>query len=654
VRVPRPLALAFVLGAVLSERPYAQEAPKKLGLEEKVQRRLAQLDVSMTGPPELISGLTVEQFHLWVAAKRTPIVAIDSFCGAHEQVDRPAEKEESKPQVTPRAPIATYLFYFDHQNTTYAGRANSIEQARKLIPMLIHDGNRGALVANGRKTVTYAATTDRTDELLAGLSRLEADVGIWDNYPELEQSRQEDVMRTYRSSGQEAACMQARMYLRDELARAEHALAMFSMVLGRFADVEGPKAAVYFADTLRDQPGRHFVSIVNPPGSVSLVRGRMECTVPAAESYLSFQKLHDRAATYGVKVYSIQAEGLVPPAVSGVRVAREDALRGGQGGLKTLGLETGGNAFLNGAAPEFIAKSIETDHACVYVLSFDPAGFPEDKPLPVRVDLDVPKVKVRTRTEIVIQSDEARRMSTLLAAFAAPDTVRDAVPMRGAIVPLGVEDGKLRVLLQASLPETKMPSGELWDIGMSVVSGPKIKTEASGRVGVSKPGIRIVLEAEAMLSPAPYDVALVATEGATGQIAIGRISGSWDGKLANGVALPAILQPVEGAFLRDGKARTKGSLAVVEDEPVRADRPAAFVTLVCRTEKRQEAVTVHRALSGPSTTTLSPQSMPFADAACVQVRDVIPAGTLVPGDYSYEIGVEGKDGTISRSFSVKP
>jgi hypothetical protein len=383
-----------------------------------------------------------------------------------------------------------------------------------------------------------------------------------------------------------------------------------------------------------------------------MVRGRQECTVPAAESYLSFRELHDRAATYGVKVYAVQAEGLVPPPVSGQRYARQDALKDGQGGLKTLALETGGDAFLNGAAPEVMAKKIEGDHACVYVLSFDPTPFPEDKALPVRVDLDVPKVKVRTRTEIVVQSDAARRMSTLLAAFAAPDSVRDAVAMRGAIVPLGVEDGKLRVLLQASLPETKMPQGELWDIGMSVVSGPKIRTEASGRIGVPKPGIRIVLESEAKLPPGPYDVALVATEGPTGQIAIGRVSGSWDGKFSNGVALPAILQPVEGAFLRDGKARTTGSLAVVGDEPVRPDRPAAFVTLVCRTEKRQEAVTVRRALTGPSTTSFEPQRMPFGEAACVQVRDVVPANALVPGVYSYEIGVEGKDETISRTFSV--
>lgn len=619
------------------------EAPKRLGLEERVQRRLAQLDVSLTGPAEALPNLAAKDFSLTVRGKSVPIVAIDSFCGRPSSDERPVEKGRAGEVASKARPTSSYLFYFDHQNTSFVGRANSLDQARRLIPKLIHDGNRGAIVVSGTRTVTYAVTTDRAEDLLASLTRLEADVGLWDNYPQLERSRQDEMARILatRSRRPEDLCGLARTYQRDELARAEHAMEILSRTLGRFADVDGPKVALYFADTLRDEPGRHYLSIAGP-----------DCTARASESFLSFRKVHQNAAAFGVRVYSVQAEGLVPPPVSGARAARELALRDGHDGLKTMALETGGDAFLNGAAPDYMAARIESDQACVYTLSFDPARFPEDTPLLVSVSVNVPKVRPRSRTQIVIQSEAARRMSTLLAAFAAPDTVRDPVPIRGAIVPLDLQGEQLKVLLQASLPETRLPSGEQWDVGISVVTEGVVDHQASGRVIAGKPGVRIVFETEAPLFPGPYDIALVATEGPTGQIAIGRLSGEWTGDFANGVAFTSILQPMEGAFVRDGKVRENGSLAVVGNEPVRADRPAAIVTLICKTSKRQASVRVQRALIGPSGTAFPPLDMPFGGAACTQVRDVIPAGSLGPGTYTYEIGVEGKNEKVSRGFAV--
>ena len=640
---------ALVLALLVSLAAVPQEPePQRLGLEERVERRFAQIDVSLTGPPELLTNLTAEQFHLTVRGKNTPIVAIDSFCGRPSKDERPVSvgaAGEAAPKVRP---TSNYLFYFDHQNTTFAGRANSLDQVRRLIPKLIHDGNQGAIVGSGRRMVTYAATTDRAEDLLEGVTRLEADVGNWENSALVESSRQDEIARIYGDRSLpgrvEKACQLARVYQREELSRAEHAMKMLSVVIGRFADIEGPKVALYFADTLRDEPGRHFTEIVAG-----------QCPPHAAESYLSFRAVHEKAAAFGVKFYSVQAEGLVSPSMIGrynLRRVTEFAQSDAQDGLKSLALETGGDAFLNGAAPDYMAQRIEDDGACVYTLSFDPARFPQDTPLLVSVVVDVPKARARSRTQIVIQSESARRTSTLLAAFAAPDTVRDTVAMRGAMVPVDLRGEELRVLLQASLPETRLPSGEQWDIGISVVTEGAVAHEASGRVTVGQPGVRIVLETEAILLPGPYDVALVATEGPTGQIAIGRLSGEWTGDFTNGVAFTSILQPGAAALLRDGKVRESGSIAVVGDEPVRPDRPAALVTLVCKTSKRQSSVRVARTLTGPNATAFPPLDLPFGEGSCTQVRDVIPAGSLAPGTYTYEIGVEGKKEKVSRAFAV--
>jgi hypothetical protein len=225
--------------------------------------------------------------------------------------------------------------------------------------------------------------------------------------------------------------------------------------------------------------------------------------------------------------------------------------------------------------------------------------------------------------------------------------------MRGALVPLDLDDGKLRLLVQASLPETTFVQGEEWDVGMSLVSGPAVRDEASGRIAVSRSGVRIVLESEMSVRPGPFEVALVGMESTTGRVATGRLTGSWTGVLKGGVSASSILQPMEGAFLRDGKVRTKGSLAIGESDAVRADRPLAFVTLVCRTDKRQTSARVLRSLSGPSSSSFEPLDLPLKESACAQVRDVVPPGTLAAGDFTYGIMIEGAETGQTRGFHVE-
>jgi VWFA-related protein len=621
------------------ERSSQTDRPKNPGLVEHVQRRLAQIEVSLSGARDRTTGLTAEQFDVTIDGKDVVPIAIDSLCPASSMPPSAAEP------TTPVLPT-TYLFYFDQRNMTLHGRTNSIDTAAAMIPRLIQGGNKGAIVSSGKRVVTLAPFTNRSDVLLAALDRLRDDFANFDDYTQAETDRRLAIDRAMRPPQIPIdACPLARTYQREEQRRAERALEVFVGVLGRFGGVDAPKVAVYFADTLRDQPGHQYISMV----------GR-SCEASVSDTQLSFRQLHQGAAANGVKLYAVEAQGLVALSSSIRRGVDADvsAHRSAQGGLKTLTLETGGNAFLNGASADSIVGSMERDSACLYLLNFEPGSFPQDKPLDVSVGVKVRGVTTRTQTRIVIQSDSARRMSTLLGAFMAPDSVHDALPMRGGIVPLDVQRGRLHALVQASVYATEIAQGEEWDAGMSMVSSGKVPAQASGRIAVDKVGETIVIESEMDLQPGAYEIALVAMETVAGRVATGRIMGTWPGTFdATRIAPIAVLQPTDGAFLRDGKVRHSGSLVIAGDQSARIGRAAAIVGLVCQTGKSQIGARVHRVLTGGSETTFPPIEISFKDAPCAQVRDVIPANTLGAGRFTYTITVEGREGSESRTFVVE-
>jgi VWFA-related protein len=615
------------------------ETPKQLGLVEHANVHLAQIDVSLDGPPERIASLTVDQFRVLVAGRDVMPSAMDRLCTVPPNASTEAGRAPGE-SVTAPAARTSYLFYFDQRNLNMIGHHNSLDVAKGMISKLVVNGNRAAIVSSGKRVVTFATFTSRRETLLDALDRIRSDLTQWDDYPTLERKRELEIADTPYWD-KDAACQHAGMYQREELSRSYAALDRFVSVLGRFADMDSPKVAIYFGDTLRSDPGRHY--FVAAGGS---------CEKKSFTDQLSFQQVHERASTLGVKLYAVQGEGITSPDMSGARAARASAEVDAQGGLKNLTLETGGDAFLNGASVDSMTHKIEADGACVYVLSFDPSPFPEDKPLPVSVTLAVKGVRVRTRTELVIQSESARRMSTLLAAFAAPDDARDALPLQCGIVPLELNGGKLRVLVQASLPETKL-AGEEWDLGMSLVSGSTVTHQASGRISAQRAGLRLVLESEMEIRPGPFDLSVVAMEAATARLATGRIAGDWPGKITSPrVTSTALMQPTDGAFLRDGKLRTSGSLIVADVEPVRADRPTAFVTLVCKAGTSKAPIPIHRSLTGESPTTFPPIVLPAKGESCLQVRDVIPANTLTPGSFKYAVTIEGTEAAGSRAFTV--
>ena len=320
------------------------------------------------------------------------------------------------------------------------------------------------------------------------------------------------------------ALAEARFLQREELWRTERALRRLSTVLARLSETAPPKVLVYFADRLRSRPGDQYLALFN--GAQVQGKGGARARTIASDgemARLTFDDLVNEANAHGVRMYAVQAEGLTTPA--NVRVGKRGTtmpdtsrlVRDAQGSLTTLSLETGGRPFVGAAARGArIVSQIQEDLQCLYLLSFDPGELPRDNGLRVLVRVTVPGVQARVRGQTVVQSEEGRRTSRLLAAFAAPELVESDFEVQGTLVPTGYADGRYTALVQLAVAGLPM-SEATWDLGASLVSRGKVHQHAAERVRLRGRG-PVVLEAEVTLAPGPYSLSLVAAEELSNQI----------------------------------------------------------------------------------------------------------------------------------------
>jgi hypothetical protein len=453
----------------------------------------------------------------------------------------------------------------------------------------------------------------------------------------------------------------ARRYQREEAWETDRALRLFSLTLGHLAELEPPKVAFYFADIMRGQAGMHYMSYV---GGCSTFGGggsdSGELSGFGAE--FGLQRVMDEAAAHGTRIYSVRAEGLVAPSTTSTRQGIAAAgvtnyQRYSQAGdsLAGMALETGGRFFIHGEGASKITKVLDTDLGCMYLLSFDSTGLLQDKPLRVLLHTKRPKVKTYVRGQIVLQSESARKTSKLLAAFAAPGSVRVDAVIRGMIVPTGYDKGRYTALIQVRAPGSPLPRAE-WDLGASLLSRGELRADASGRVSVTQPNVPIVFETEMSFKPGPYELILVAHETVADQLGTERVEGSWPLRDEGAAIGPiAVIQPAEGVFVRDGVTRTRGALARSRGELLRTDLPTALVGLVCRGPSKRKRLSVERILIGESETLFPEMEIDFGDERCAQIRDLIPASTMTPGNFTYRVRLldgESEMAVAERTFSA--
>jgi len=657
--------LWLVLPATGAQEPETAE-PQRSGLVEETRRRLAQLDVTVTGPPEAIRSLTREDFELGVGGHIFDEFIVDAVCEPVPTADaRPAEpvaepSGESPPVAAPMRQPVTYLFYFDQHHMTQSGRQTSLDTARDLIPRLIRNGDRASIVSAGKTLETFAETSDDPQELLAALDRLEDDRDQWDEFPFLEDNRVGEVLKVLRvKQDTDAAMALAGRYAREESWRTDKALRLFSTVLARLIDVAPPKATLYFADTMRTNPGEHYLgffgqALRDSSGPGNAIRSNADFGAHP------FDRVVEEASGYGIRIYTVQAQGLTNPTTisagnnnirgAGVDpVAHTRGVRDAQNSLVTMAAETGGESFINGVRSAKIAKRIREDMACVYLLSFDPGDLPEDEPLQVLLRVTRPKIQARVRGQIVLASEGRRRTSRLLSAFTAgKPTNSSSGKVEGIVIPTGFVDGKYTALVQISVPPSPLPQAE-WDVGASLVTRGRVADDASGRIKVPSPGVPIVLEASMTFSPGPFELIMVAHDTATDEIISGRIESEWPDPDESRASLGPLvaMQPAVGAFMRDGEVRGRGALA--HSKIVKTDRDLALIGIVCRDRPRKTHFSVSRRIVGDTAADFGELELEPSKDRCAQFRDLIPARTLTEGSFSYEVNVTDGDDSITSS-----
>lgn len=293
--------------------------------------------------------------------------------------------------------------------------------------------------------------------------------------------------------------------------------------------------------------------------------------------------------------------------------------------------------------------------SCLFVASFDAKDLPRDAPLRVVVKVARAGVTARTRGRMVLQSPSTRLTSRLLAAFAAPDSDVDLVGVRAQLVPTGFESGAYRALLQISVPGTALP-GASWNLGATLISRDRVRTEVAGRVSVGQPGVPAILEREVRMEPGSWEIVPVGHETATGFILSDRLELVWPDPNRHAVSVGPItlLQPIAGAFMREGRTRVSGSLARAEADPVQRELPTALVGLICHGRRRSGALNVERSLVGVAPMEFPALEFDAREDRCVQFRDLVPPDAVDPGTYRYEVRVKsGEDSdAAAREFVV--
>ncbi len=656
-------AVRAVVAAALLALPYgggpAGDEPVESKLVEKATSRLGQLDVSVTGPETVISNLGPDDFELRVGGRYIEKLIVDRVCRSPAAAAGAAEGEPTREKASSPAPApapaqtpATVVFYFDQPHLTMRGYHRAVELARGMVDTLFDGTTRGMVVYSGRTLEILADMTDDPAKIRAALDRVASDRTMFDPFAMLEDGRIESVMDEIQKVGTDAALALAKRYQAEDRWRAERSLQRISMILGRLADLDPPKAFVYFGDTLRANPGQHYVALF----SRSLTGEHESPSVTAMDTRaelegLTFDGVYDEASAVGVRFYPVQAQGL-PGEAATSRPLPNTRWRDAESTLSAFALETGGQAFLGGVSAKKIVSRIEEDLSCLYLVSFDVAGLPLDQPLPVRLTTKREGVRLQTRGRLVIQSEAARRTQRLLAAFATATDGSDSA-LAGAVVPADYADGRFRALVQVTIPGTEVP-GATWDIGASLVASGRVRDDGAERITAATPGVRVVFEKIMEFPPGPYELHAVAHESVTDRTFSSLIPGVWPNPddVSASVSSIAVLQPDDAAFVRDGVLEKSGALARSGDDPIRVERPTAFLALVCRGPGRGRRLRVERTLSGEAEVGFDPIEMDLRKNRCAQVRDLVRARTLGPGRFVFAVRVlDGKTPVAEQSVT---
>jgi hypothetical protein len=661
-------AAAFITVGAQDSTTEGQE-PFSTEVVEETGRELVQLDVSIRprkkNDKSELPELTPDDLELVVSGRRIEIRYADRLCrsipeqpGAVENdvaVDAAETAATPQPIVVPN-PVATYVFYIEHKHVTVAGLNVALEMIEQLIPELIRDGNRGIVVSSGLD-LNQSELSDDPEVLFDALGAIRSNPRQWTeyDYAATEEQRIVDVMSQQTTAAQQA---RARVYQREEAMITSNRLTRLSAVIGSLTDLDPPKAVFYFSDTIRKNAGLHYLRLIGGGGANN--PDAPESQLGAFSSEFAMDRVTEEAGAHGVRLYTIRAEGLRSESMTrGARIP-EHRIADAEDTMRSLALETGGSYYLGGTDGKTMSRIVrqaEADLSCFYLLSFDPTDLKRDAKLPVRVRFNVDskraeelseRYEIHARGQLVVMSPGRRKESLLLAAHISSSNV-ESEPSRGAVIPLGFEDGSFIALIQLAVDNSDFPEGisrgAVWDLGMSRVHRQAVVDAVSTRVELSDPRAPVVLETTWSFKPGPSEVVAIAYENTVGRLVTAEFDQAWPDPSGADVSISpiAVVQQSDAVFVRalkDGKIeqRRSGPLAA-EDGTMRVDRPTYVIALVCRDKGFKKDLWVARELVGETAVEFGLQTWDYDGQRCVQLRDRIDADQVGWGDFEYRIRV---------------
>jgi hypothetical protein len=648
----------------------SEQRPADLDIVERTGEHLVQLDVSVrprrADDTADLPLLTKGDFELELGGRIVPLEFADRVCQPGTDAAIVAERDADASGAVrsgspPPVGAPTYVFYLEHKHLTMAGQQHAFVMAAQMIPELVHDGTRGVVMSSGQKLM-QSELTDDAAALVSYVEQIMKSPSQWTEYAyaESEESRYRQVGRSM------SAVHTARVFQLEEGLYTRGRLRRLAGTLGFMAEIDPPKVVFYFADIIRRRAGDHYMYPFESGTGPSANQAFMNLNSLAAIA--EFDRVTEIAGAHGIRLYTVSARGDRKPILHGAIANRR--LTEAEDTMKSLAAETGGAWFKGGEGRrgvERVVQRVREDLGCFYLLSFYPHELRQDSKLAVRVrfNVDSPRFEqldrrfeIRSRGQTVVQSPGKRQESMLLAAHLATD-VFDDPSGRGAVIPLGFEDGKYRALVQFVVSGVGIPA-ELagavsWDVGISQVHDGRVTRQIARHVESRTSRVPVVLEAEMEFRPGSTRLVMVGHEARYKQIASVDLELNWPGLNGTEVGLSpfAVVQPGEALFLREGKATdddpeadaeatarpTEGPLATGQGAAL-LGRPIYVVGLVCRAKRNRDELRIERRLHGESVVEFDPQSWPYDSAErCVQIRDLIRAGQIGPGRYEYRIDV---------------
>ena len=643
-------------------------------LTERVEKRLIQFELRVARKGAPVHGLSAKDIDIELGGKPLKGFTLDDMCG-----DALA--------VAPGAPATrpgSSIFYFDDPELTVEGRIRALEVARRVAPTLLARGHDLLILRNGSAVRAETTWTHDASEVTAALDRIAKDPGERDylrgapdeqdvqrlidqakslvggnamisaakrNQIPDDGSGSSDRRRAKLEATQRAIdgatigglALTLKSVADDELRRTGRDLERLRGAVQLLSLRGSPKGLVYFADSLRSDPGRVMAPVFESVARLdtSLTDTHPRSSVMPWNADGAVQALVREASTYGARFYAVEGRGLAAPS---------DWVRTAQDTLASIALDTGGLAFLNGLDPAVIAERVAADQSCWYLVSFDPAGWDEDRALGLGVWPKRQGLRVNTVSALVVPSLESVTQARLMAAHFGDHTAEEE-PLPVSIYPVGGTDKRLQVMAQVLLPESQETRARdtIWDVGFQVVSSGAVVSSTSNRVKWSGSGRGPVYQTTLSLPTGPYEIVAVVRDLGTDSIRQGRVGGTWPAMTAERVtlSLPALAQPKRSGVVVDGEVNPHGIVVRGPGDLVDPREPVGIVTAACIQGSEDLVLRAERSIAGETEVAFAPMSLGADKGRCVQIRDMVAAGSLGAGRLTYLVRILSGDRTIA-------